>query len=79
MLHRKSWLSSGSSALLTVWLAGCAYDVDEVVEASSQALSAGSASDRAQLALRWAPVHHQDVDQTGSHAPGRRRRLHHTL
>ncbi|MBW8811692.1 MAG: hypothetical protein JF591_23365, partial [Lysobacter sp.] len=33
-------------------------------------LSAQSAADRAALALRWAPVHYQDVDQTGSHALG---------
>lgn len=33
-------------------------------------LSAQNAADRAALALRWAPVHYQDVDQTGSHALG---------
>jgi len=33
-------------------------------------LSAQSPADRAALALRWAPVHYQDVDQTGSHALG---------
>lgn len=33
-------------------------------------LSAQSLADRAALALRWAPVHYQDVDQTGSHAFG---------
>ncbi|WP_222423727.1 hypothetical protein [Lysobacter antibioticus] len=34
------------------------------------ALSAQSAADRAVLAQRWAPVHYQDVDQTGAHALG---------
>lgn len=29
---------------------------------------AGAAVSRAQLALRWAPIHYQDVDATGSHA-----------
>src|SRR5512140_1398388 len=33
-------------------------------------LTADDPSARAQLALRWAPVHYQDVDQTGSHALG---------
>jgi hypothetical protein len=37
---------------------------------SSQALSAANAADRAALALRWAPIHYQDVDQTGGHALG---------
>jgi hypothetical protein len=41
----------------------------ELGETSSE-LSASTAADRAQLALRWAPVHYQDVDQTGSHALG---------
>jgi hypothetical protein len=31
---------------------------------------AGAAVTRAQLALRWAPIHYQDVDATGSHALG---------
>lgn len=33
---------------------------------------AGAAVSRAELALRWAPIHHQDVDVTGSHALGGR-------
>ncbi len=33
---------------------------------------AGAAVSRAELALRWAPIHHQDVDATGSHALGGR-------
>ncbi|MBT2746116.1 MULTISPECIES: hypothetical protein [unclassified Lysobacter] len=39
-------------------------------DATAAGLSAQSAADRAALALRWAPVHYQDVDQTGSHALG---------
>jgi hypothetical protein len=31
---------------------------------------AGAAISRADLALRWAPIHYQDVDGTGSHALG---------
>jgi hypothetical protein len=49
---------------------GCSFEVGEEYEEASQALSAGSAADRAALALRWAPIHYQDVDQTGSHALG---------
>ncbi|BCJ48762.1 hypothetical protein Asp14428_02370 [Actinoplanes sp. NBRC 14428] len=33
---------------------------------------AHAAVSRAQLALRWAPIHYQDVDATGSHALGGR-------
>ncbi|MFY1672299.1 hypothetical protein ACN27G_20420 [Plantactinospora sp. WMMB334] len=33
---------------------------------------AGAAVSRAELALRWAPIHYQDVDATGSHALGGR-------
>jgi hypothetical protein len=33
---------------------------------------AGAAIGRAELALRWAPIHYQDVDATGSHALGGR-------
>ncbi|MET0414403.1 MAG: hypothetical protein ABW022_00075, partial [Actinoplanes sp.] len=31
---------------------------------------AQAAPSRAELALRWAPIHYQDVDSTGSHALG---------
>lgn len=63
------------SCLLSVSLAGCleeplpgdeSFDVGE----TSSALVASSPADRAALALRWAPVHYQDVDQTGGHALG---------
>jgi len=33
-------------------------------------LSMQDPADRAVLALRWAPIHYQDVDQTGSHSLG---------
>lgn len=42
---------------------------DELGETTT-ALTASDPAGRAQLALRWAPVHYQDVDQTGSHALG---------
>jgi hypothetical protein len=38
--------------------------------APAHALSASEPADRAALALRWAPVHYQDTDPTGSHALG---------
>jgi hypothetical protein len=40
------------------------------VSQTTAAITASDAAGRAQLALRWAPVHFQDVDQTGSHALG---------
>src|SRR5688572_28634242 len=50
---------------------GCAFDTgDEDSETVSSELTASSPADRAALALRWAPVHYQDVDPTGSHALG---------
>ena len=58
------------TAILVIALslaAGCGTE-DDGVDLFSSALSAASAADRAALALRWAPVHNQDVDQTGSHA-----------
>ena len=50
--------------------AACLEEAPVMVGETSAALSASNAGDRAQLALRWAPVHYQDVDQTGSHALG---------
>lgn len=41
-------------------------ELDEITDE----LVASDASGRAQIALRWAPVHFQDVDQTGGHALG---------
>jgi hypothetical protein len=52
-------------------ISACAGDYgDEELGELTAELSAGSSADRAALALRWAPVHYQDVDQTGSHALG---------
>lgn len=36
--------------------------------ASAQAASAAAAGFRSELALRWAPIHHQDVHRNGAHA-----------
>ncbi len=47
---------------------GCAEM--EAIDSTAVPLVASDASDRAALALRWAPIHYQDVDQTGSHALG---------
>ena len=66
----KSLFQTGAVFAVTALLAGCTFEVDENIAASEQALSAGTAQDRAALALHWAPVHYQDVDQTGSHALG---------
>ena len=50
-------------------VAAC-VDGPPALDETTAALTASNAADRAQLALRWAPVHFQDVDQTGSHALG---------
>lgn len=55
---------------LTLGSAACVEEDDAELGELSAELSAGNAADRAALALRWAPVHYQDVDQTGSHALG---------
>jgi len=57
-------------AVLLGSLVACAANTDETVGSTSAALSAESPTDRAALALHWAPIHYQDVDQTGSHALG---------
>jgi hypothetical protein len=48
----------------------CLVDESEHLEETTAELTASDPASRAQLALRWAPVHYQDVDQTGSHALG---------
>ncbi|MGC4089252.1 MAG: hypothetical protein QM756_15475 [Polyangiaceae bacterium] len=60
------------TATLLIALVGsaCAFVLDEAVAHAEQPLSAQNAADRAALALRWAPVHYQDVDTTGSHSLG---------
>lgn len=64
-----------SAVLLSIvpLLAGCLeMELDEVdvTTAEPAELTASDAAGRAQIALRWAPVHFQDVDQTGGHALG---------
>jgi hypothetical protein len=56
MLNRSTVAAVATAALVAVGLA-----------VPSPAAAAPS---RAQLALRWAPIHHQDVDATGTHALG---------
>lgn len=58
-------------ALALAPAAGCLEETpEEELSGLTSELSASNADDRAQLALRWAPVHYQDVDQTGGHALG---------
>jgi hypothetical protein len=56
-------------AVLAVAPWGCA-EGGGMIGSTETALSAIDAADRAELALAWAPIHYQDVDQTGSHALG---------
>ena len=46
------------------------FAVAGALAAAVLATPAQAAPSRAELALRWAPIHYQDVDQTGSHALG---------
>jgi hypothetical protein len=67
-------VSLGARAVLLAVVAssvGCLeMELDEEVSTAEAELTAGDAAGRAQIALRWAPVHFQDVDQTGGHALG---------
>jgi hypothetical protein len=57
--------------LLALALASAAcLEAEPELDETTAELSASDAAQRAQLALRWAPVHYQDVDQTGGHALG---------
>ena len=58
------------SLALAAPAAACLGEAPEELGETASELSAADPSHRAQLALRWAPVHYQDVDQTGSHALG---------
>jgi hypothetical protein len=58
-------LAASSAPLL-----GCTGEPGEHIEVLRSALSASNPADRSALALRWAPIHYQDVDQTGTHALG---------
>src|SRR3954464_5790013 len=51
-------------------VSACAFEPAEELGETTAAITASDASARAQLALRWAPVHYQDVDQTGGPALG---------
>jgi hypothetical protein len=69
-LDRIRIASRGLLLLALTSSAACLEDpLDTLGEAASE-LVASDAAARAQLARRWAPVHFQDVDQTGSHALG---------
>jgi hypothetical protein len=73
MISKKLIGQSLTGAALLCALSGCAVQAgegNEDVATTSAELTASSSADRAQLALRWAPVHYEDVDQTGSHALG---------
>lgn len=70
MMQNKAWRGLLTGLLLAGSTLGCSYETGEDLGTTNEALSAGSASDRAALALRWAPIHYQDVDQTGGHALG---------
>jgi hypothetical protein len=50
---------------------GCLFEAEPVIIADdARSLIAGDPLLRSALALRWAPIHHQDVDRTGPHAAG---------
>src|SRR5215467_12601781 len=67
--HKMRITTCGFLASALTSAAGCAVAPDELAATRTE-LTASDASQRAQLALHWAPVHFQDVDQTGSHALG---------
>jgi len=66
------WMFQACLPVLAALFAGCASEEDSSVDLAltEQGLSATNAIDRAELALHWAPIHYQDVDQTGGHALG---------
>ena len=72
MFVQKSLSKLFGALACAVSLTSCALETDEALGTSSAALSAVNTQDRGALALRWAPVHYQDVDQTGGHALGGR-------
>jgi hypothetical protein len=76
-IHRSTTISATAASLRPALLllglcaaSGCAFDDDPALIDTASELSASDASARRALALRWAPVHYQDVDQTGQHALG---------
>jgi hypothetical protein len=70
MTLSQSAVRYGSLLSVAAIAAACTNEVDEPIGAAKEALSAAVAADRAALAVHWAPIHYQDVDQTGSHALG---------
>src|SRR6478735_5934084 len=66
----RSWFNHVFALSLLMSSSACSLEAGEDFAEKQEALSAATASDRASLALRWAPIHYQDVDQTGSHALG---------
>ncbi|WP_394825406.1 hypothetical protein [Pendulispora albinea] len=67
---RRNTLRATCVAAVLGSLSACTANTDESIGSTSAELSAQSAADRADLALHWAPIHYQDVDQTGGHALG---------
>ncbi|MBC7976396.1 MAG: hypothetical protein H7138_15605 [Myxococcales bacterium] len=70
MLERVRIVTNGLMIWSLVSSAACALDDEESLEETTAELSAADPVGRAELALRWAPVHYQDVDQTGGHGLG---------
>jgi hypothetical protein len=60
----------GLAVLALAASTACTFEPADELGETTAALAAADPSFRAQLAQRWAPVHYQDVDQTGSHALG---------
>lgn len=69
-MKRDTLLRATGAWLLAAFATACGAEPGEDVGEIAEALSASQPADRAALALRWAPIHYQDVDQTGSHALG---------
>lgn len=68
--HARARIARGLLLAALTSSAACLDQPPDEIDEITAELSATSAADRAQLALRWAPVHYQDVDQTGDHALG---------
>jgi hypothetical protein len=62
--------ASALAAVLLGALWGCGADGGDTSDSLSAYLEANEAQARAEIAFHWAPIHYQDVDQTGSHSLG---------